>query len=110
MPGAVFAGDRDSCPPDMLLSRSGAVIVSSNAHPRLWRISPAHFEVEVYDLALGSDNDKDIGFGDLEWGRSESVLLASASPAGAPWRIDLGTGVATKLATSVAARGPCALR
>ena len=45
LPGATFAAARDSCPPDIVLSRNGALVVSSNAQPRFWRISPERFEV-----------------------------------------------------------------
>lgn len=110
LPGATFAAARDSCLPDILLSRSGALMVSSNVQPRLWRISPARFEVEVYDIALASDGDKDIGFGNLEWSRNESVLLAVSSPAGAPWRIDLVQATAEKREPSDAMRIACASR
>ena len=108
LPGATFAGDRDSCLPDMILSRSGALIVSSNIEPRLWRVSPARFEVEVYDVATDGDEDKDFGFANLAWGASEKMLYAAGSPTGTPWRIDLVSGTAARVEPSSAlARASC---
>lgn len=97
LPGAVFAGARGVQPPDLVLSRSGAAIVSSNAMPRLWRVSPERFEVEVYDLALASDADKDFGFTSLAWGVGERTLLAFDAVGDTPWRIDLRSATAEKL-------------
>ena len=57
--GANLSGAPETCVPDMLVSRTGALIVSSNAQPSLWRISPSHFEVERFDIELDSDRDKD---------------------------------------------------
>ncbi len=108
LPGATFAAARDSCLPDMLLSRSGALLVSSNVQPRLWRVSPARFEVEVYDIALGSDDDKDIGFGNLEWVRDDSVLHAVSTSGGTSWRVDLVAATAAKQEPPV--RVACASR
>jgi hypothetical protein len=96
LPGATFAGDRDSAYPDMILSRSGAVIVSSNIEPRLWRVSPARFEVEVYDVETGDDAEIDFGFTQLAWVADERILQAKATPIGSEWIIDLGTGTATR--------------
>jgi len=75
--------------------------VSSNAQPRLWRVSPARFEVEVFDLALAGDDDKDFGFGYLAWGPGEGTLQAVSSPMGEAWRLDLATATAVKFAPSV---------
>jgi len=97
LPGAVLSGARESRPPDMLLDRSGALIVSSNAQPRLWRISPARFEVEAYELQLASDQDKDFGFHELAWGANDATFYAKSSPGGSGWKIDLGAGRARKI-------------
>ena len=101
LPGAIFSAARESCPPDIVLGRLGDVLVSSNAQPRLWRVSPARFEVEVFDLALAGDDDKDFGFGYLAWGPGEGTLQAVSSPMGEAWRLDLATATAVKLAPSV---------
>jgi len=105
LPGAIFVGARDVAPPDLVLSRSGAALVSSNATARMWRVSPERFEVEVYDLALGSDEDKDFGFSSLKWGVGERALLASDSVTGSPWRIDLRSATAQKLPADLAVLG-----
>jgi len=100
LPGATFSAARESCLPGILLGRSGDLMVSSNAQPRLWRVSPARFEVEVYDLALAIDDDKDFGFGKLAWSPGARTLDAVSSPMGATWRIDLSTATAIKLGAS----------
>jgi hypothetical protein len=100
LPGAAFSASRDSCLPDMLLSRSGALIVSSNVHPRLWRVSPARFEVEVYDIAVNGDEGKEFGFTSLAWGNSERTLFARSAPGGTQWRIDPVAGGAVKVGSA----------
>jgi hypothetical protein len=102
LPGAIFVTARGVAPPDLVLSRSGAALVSSNTVSRLWRVSPERFEVEVYDLALGSDQDKDFGFTSLAWGVGERALLASDSITGSPWRIDLRSASAQKVPADLA--------
>ena len=107
--GASLSGARDTCRPDLLVSRSGAVIVSSNAEPVLWRIDPASFEVRRYDIALDSDASKDFGFSALAWDADESVLYAASAITGTLWRIDLGSAAARKIALTSPVWGACAL-
>ena len=105
--GANLSGARESCPPDMLLSHSGAVIISSNAQPFLWRISPARFEVERYDIEVDSDKDKDFGFTGLAWGAGERSLYAVSAETGTLWRIDLLSAKASKVGQSAPLTGAC---
>jgi hypothetical protein len=109
LPAASFAASRDTCLPDMLLSRSGALIVSSNAQPALWRISPTRFEVERFDIAVDSDKDNDFGFSGLAWDVDERVLYAASAVMGTLWRIDLESSAASKIALSSRIRGACGL-
>jgi hypothetical protein len=102
LPGASFSAARETCPPDMLLSRSGALIVSSNAHTALWRISPTRFEVERFDIEVDSDKDKDFGFSGLAWDVDEKVLYAVSAVMGTLWRIDLESAAARKIAVTPA--------
>ncbi|MEO5676011.1 MAG: hypothetical protein ABIQ84_00560 [Usitatibacter sp.] len=95
--GANLSASRDTRLPDMVLSRSGALIVSSNAQPSLWRISPERFEVERFDVELDRDNDKDFGFSDLAWSADGRELHALSAATGSAWRIDLARGKATKV-------------
>ena len=94
LPGAVLSGATGSGLPDMVLDRTGALIVSSNITTRLWRISPARFETEVYDIEAEGLGERDIGFNSLLWGRNGRELYAVAAPAGGLWRIDLAGGKA----------------
>jgi hypothetical protein len=108
LPGATFAAARDSCPPDIVLSRNGALVVSSNAQPRFWRISPERFEVEVYDITANAEDDKDFGFIGLGWIDGENILQAASSATHTAWRIDLRAGAAVKLAATPARDERCA--
>ena len=109
LPGASLSAARETCLPDMLLSRTGALIVSSNAQPSLWRISPSRFEVERFDIEVDSDQDKDFGFTGLAWGTDEMVLYAVSATMGTLWRIDLTSGKASKVELSTPIRGACGL-
>ena len=104
LPGAMFVAARETPVPGMVLGRTGALVVSSNVQSRVWRVSPARFEVEVYDLEPNADHDKDFGFADLTWDRGETVLLATSTATGARWRLDLHAGRATRLEPLQAAR------
>ena len=95
--GANLSASRDTRLPDMLLTRSGAMIVSSNAQPSLWRISPERFEVERFDVEVDRDHDKDFGFSDLAWSADGRELHAVSAATGSAWRIDLARGKATKV-------------
>ena len=107
--GAGFSMARESCKPDMLLAGTGALIVSSNVQPTLWRISPARFEVERFDLEVDSDADKDFGFTGLAWGANQNLLHAVSATTGTLWQIDLAAGKASKIALSEPIRGACRL-
>ncbi len=99
LPGAFFSGARASCLPDMLIApRTGELIVSSNANPRLWRVHPTRLELQVYDIELAADQDKDFGFAGLAWGPSEKIVYATGAVMRTAWRIDLESERATRLA------------
>ena len=107
--GAIMAGAVESCRPDMLLDRSGALIVSSNAQPVVWRISPSRFEIERHDLVLDGEHGKDFGFSALAWGSDGRTLFAASSVTGTLWRIDLADGTANRVELSAPIRGACGL-
>ena len=107
--GASLSVARGTCRPDLVVSRSGAVIVSSNAEPVLWRIDPASFEVRRYDIALDSDRTKDFGFSALAWDADERTLYAASAVMGTLWRIDLDAATASRIELTAPIRGACAL-
>jgi hypothetical protein len=96
LPGAILSGSTGSGLPAMVLDRSGALIVSSNITPRIWRISPARFETEVYDIEVEGLGDRDIGFTSLAWGSNGRDLYATSAAAVGVWRIDLPSGRANR--------------
>ena len=100
LPGAIFTDSRDACPPDMLIApRTGALIVASNASQRLWRVDAARRELQVYDIEVSADRDKDFGFAGLAWAAGEKKLYALSSVGGSAWRIDLDSERAERLET-----------
>ena len=107
--GANLSGAPETCVPDMVVSRSGALVVSSNAQPSLWRISPARFEVERFDIALDADADKDFGFTALAFTPGESALYAASAVTGSLWRIDLAAAAGRKVDGVASQRGACTL-
>ena len=108
LPGATLSGSADSCIPDMVLDRMGALVVSSNITTRMWRVSPARFEIEVYDIETDSHEERDFGFTALGRGLGMKDLYAANSAIGATWHVDLESGKATRVAQGVPMTGACA--
>ena len=104
LPDWVLLGKRYGCPPDLALDSAGAVFVSSNVLPVLWRIGPQRFEVTRIELALDADADKDMGFTGLSFAGDGTLLAAGF---GSLWRIDTSTASARKIATYPALAGAC---
>jgi hypothetical protein len=100
LPGATLSVARESCTPDMILAGSGALYVASNVEPKLWRVSPTRFEIERFDIELDSEHGKDFGFTGLAWSVDGKELLATSTPGGASWRIDLDSAKATRVGAS----------
>lgn len=109
LPRASFAGTRETCLPDMALTRSGGVVVSSDAQPTLWRVTPSHFEVERFDIAVDSDREKDFGFSGLAWDADGKELYAVSAATGTLWRIDLESETARRIELSSPLTGACGL-
>ena len=106
LPHWTFVGKRFACPPDLTVDTAGAVFVTSNVLPVLWRIDPERFEVTLLELKLDADQDKDVGFTGLAFA-ADGTLLAASAVHGSLWRIDVGASTAEKLASSTPIRGVC---
>lgn len=106
LPGWTFAGKQFACPPDLAPDPSGAVFVTSNVLPVLWRIDPEQFEVTLLDVALDADQGKDVGFTSLAFA-ADGTLVAASAIHGTHWRIDVRALTAEKLASSAPVRGAC---
>lgn len=106
LPDWPLAGPQHACAPDMVLDASGAAIVSSNVVPVLWRVDPQRFEVTRIEIALDSDQDKDIGFTGMSL-VGDGMLIAAGTTVGSLWRIDLRSARASKVASYPAAAGIC---
>jgi sugar lactone lactonase YvrE len=106
LPHWTFVGKQYACPPDLTVDAAGAVFVTSNVLPVLWRIDPERFEVTLLELKLDADQDKDVGFTGLAFAE-DGTLLAASAVHGSLWRIDVGASTAEKLASSTPVRGVC---
>jgi hypothetical protein len=106
LPEWVLLGARYSCPPDLALDPSGAVFVSSNVLPVLWRIGPQRFDIARIELALHTDADKDVGFTGLSFA-GDGTLLAAGTTFGSLWHLDPRTASARKIASYPAFPSAC---
>jgi hypothetical protein len=106
LPGWTFVGKQFGCPPDLALDPSGAVFVTSNVLPVLWRIDPHQFEVTLLDVALDADQEKDAGFTSLAFA-ADGTLFAANAIHGTLWRIDVRASTAEKVARSTTVREVC---
>ena len=106
LPDVVLAGVGHACPPGMVLDRAGALFISSNVVPVVWRVNPIGFEVTRTALTLDSDADKDVGFTGLSVA-ANGVLMAAGATFGSLWRIDLGRSRASKVASYPSAADAC---
>lgn len=107
LPGATLSGATANCLPDMVLDRMGALIVSGNITTRMWRVSPARFEVEIFHIEPDADQEKDFGFTSIAWGANDRDLYAASAVTGSLWRIDMASAKATKVGVSELARNAC---
>jgi hypothetical protein len=98
LPDWVLAGEGYACAPDVVLDRAGAVFVSSNVVPVVWRVDPQSFDVKRIELALDADTDKDVGFTGLSFA-GDGVLVAAGATFGSLWRIDLAAASASRVAS-----------
>lgn len=98
LPDWVLAGPKDGCAPDIVLDASGAALVSSNVLPVLWRVDPQRFQVIRIALQLDADAGKEVGLTGLAFS-ADGELIAAGTTFASLWRIDLGAGRATKLAS-----------
>lgn len=106
LPGWIHFGEQFGCPPDLALDPSGAVFVTSNVLPVLWRIDPVQFEVTLLDIALDADQDKDMGFTGLAFA-ADGIFIAANAIHGTLWQIDLRASSAQKVASYAPVRGSC---
>ena len=106
---AAQSGAVGTCRPDLIVSRTGAVFVSSNSEPVLFRIDPASFEVRRYDIVPNAEQQKDFGFSALAWDVEDKVLYARGSTTGTMWRIYLDSGMAAKVASAPMSLNTCKL-
>jgi streptogramin lyase len=109
LPGWLYVRDQYACAPDLAVDARGAVVISSNIAPVLWRVDPAKGEVTTHELALDADNDKDVGFSGLVYAADQGALFAVSSVQGSLWRIDPQLRRGQKIPVSASLHNTCAL-
>src|SRR5258708_13824060 len=82
LPGWLYVRDQHACAPDLAVDARGAVVISSNIAPVLWRVDPAKGEVTTHELALDAHTDKDAAFSGLVYAADQGALFAVSSVQG----------------------------
>jgi hypothetical protein len=109
LPGWIYARPGYACAPDIALDGQGAVVVSSNAVPTLWRIDPVTHAVTVHEPVVDADGGRDFGFSGLIYAADQGVFFATAASQGLLWRIDPLLRRAQKIPLSAPISGACGL-
>ena len=97
LPGWIVVSEDFSCPPDLTLTPSGGALVTSNVVPTIWEIDSESLVVRIHPLSLDVDNEKEVGFTGLAYGRTGEDLFGISAMHGSVWRIDLARNKAYKM-------------
>ena len=108
LPGWVHISEEYACRPDIAVDAQGAVVVTSNAVPIVWRVEP-NGQVARHELVLDADTGKDVGFTGLTYAADQGVFFAVSATHGSLWRIDPLLRRAQKIPTSDVLRNGCGL-
>jgi hypothetical protein len=100
---------RINCIADMALDGSGALFISNNILPKLWRVDPMTFRVTEHNLILSGDQGRDMGFSGLAFAGDPDGPYAVDAVSGSLWRIDIRNDRAYQVELSAPVRGACAL-
>ena len=84
----MHAKDIYACTPDLAVDAQGAVVVTSNVVPVVWRIDPTTAQVTRHELALDADEGKEFGFTNIRYARHQRAFFAFSATQGSLWRID----------------------
>jgi len=109
LPGWINISEDYECRPDLAIDAQGALVVTSNAVPILWRVNPANGEVTRHELALDADAGRDVGFTGLTYAVDQGVFFAVSATHGSLWRIDPLLRRAQQVPTSAPIRNGCGL-
>lgn len=109
LPGWTWAAEPYACPPDLAVVRDGAVLVTSNVTPAIWRIDPATLEVTRHDLAVAENTGKDVGFSRLFYSARYEALFAASALDNSLWHVDRSLTRAQRIAVSPSLPQGCVL-
>ena len=107
--GALSQHSNEHCLPDMALTRSGSVFVSSAMQTSLLHVDAQSLEVTLHEVQVDSDQGKDFGFSALTFAGDDDRLYAASATTGALWRVDPVAKRAKKIPLSYPIWGACAL-
>src|SRR5262249_41986227 len=82
LPGWVHATEEYACRPDLALDGRGAVVVTSNVVPIVWRVDPSAGQVTRHELVLDADTDREVGFTGLTYAADQGVFFAVSGTQG----------------------------
>ena len=109
LPGRFIVDQTITCPSAMTLSQEGAVVVTSNVIPILWRINPDTFVVTSHPLTLTSHADREVGFTGIAFSTGHSAYFAVSSVHGTLWRIDMNLQTAHLVGLPHRLEEPCGI-
>ncbi len=109
LPGRVIVDQTLTCPSAMTLSQEGAVVVTSNVIPTLWRINPDTFAVTSHPLTLTSHADREVGFTGIAFSTGHRAYFAVSSIHGTLWRIDMNLQTAHLVGLPYRLEEPCGI-
>lgn len=107
LPGWIWAGRTEACPPDFAVEPRGDVVVTSNVMPVLWRIDSGSLEVTRHDLAVEEQSGKDVGFSGLAYSARGNAFFAVGGLDGSLWSIDPSLVRAQRVALSASMPRAC---
>ena len=108
LPGWYWAGEPYSCAPDLAVGPHGEALVTSDVAPVLWRVDARSLAVSVRELALETDQHRDVGFTGLAYSPQQGAYLA-VTHAGSLWRVDASLSTARKIALSAPLAQACGI-
>ena len=79
LPGRVILDQTITCSSAMTLSSDGAVVVTSNVDPTLWRIDPDTLSVSSHPLRLTTYAEREVGFTGIAFSAAHRAYFAVSS-------------------------------
>ncbi len=88
IPNWIWARQPYACPPDLALSPTGEVLITSNVVPTVWRLDPSIPVITRHELVLMDTPGQEFGFTSLEYSKAQEAFIGVSSVGGSVWRVD----------------------